>query len=158
MAASAPVERHTREEIAVVQETEDALEEAEVLLAGGHPSMAVICAVSCVEPFIKNAFLRPYLERMVLNGSPELSEAVLDVLLGPGHWQGRLPKIIHACWGIDVGRMQAWREMQVLQKIRNEIVHGGKRCSAEDARRHLSTCNQLVRAMLNARLDAVPRS
>jgi hypothetical protein len=138
-------------ELRVVEDVALALDEAARLIQESHPEMAVVRAVSSFEVFMKTAFLEPYLRTRVLDAGPELSDVIVDAVLGPQGWRGKLAPMLRSCWDIDVGSMSSWSEVNDAWRIRNKIVHKGHRCSAADATRYVSACETLMRALLVAR-------
>jgi hypothetical protein len=143
-------------ELLVVRTVEECLNEADRLIAEGHPEMAVVRAVSAFETFMKRAFIEPYLRRVVLADNTELGAIMSDALLGPQGWRSRLPGVLRSCWQIEVSRMAAWSTMNDAWRVRNKIVHDGGTCERAEAASYIRTIETLMKALLKARAAGAP--
>ena len=82
-------------------------EEARRMLAHGYSEMAVVRAVGSFEWLMKQAFLEPYLRTVSLSINGEVATLMIRSLLSPQGWN-EMPKLLKACWGIEVGHLPLW--------------------------------------------------
>ena len=141
-------------EAAIAAATEAYLDEAEKLVADGHPEMAVVRAVSAFEFFMKRAFIEPYLRVGLLGGDAELAAILVDPILRSHDWRRRLGLILKTCWKINVDRMDGWSSLSEAWSLRNKIAHDGGRCDAHAATRCIGATRTVITALLLARCAA----
>jgi hypothetical protein len=116
--------------------------------------MAVVRAASAFELFMKRTFIEPYLRERVFHGEAELGDVFTEALLGPAALRSRLPKLLKACWRIDVTVVHAWSALGAAWQLRNQIVHHGASADMTTARRHVKSCRNVITALLVARADS----
>lgn len=126
-------------------------EEARRMLAHGYSEMAVVRAVGSFEWLMKQAFLEPYLRTVSLSINGEVATLMIRSLLSPQGWN-EMPKLLKACWGIEVGKLPLWKDFREIWKVRSEIVHKGARCEAVQALDYIETCSRLTEALFLARI------
>src|SRR5436189_3774333 len=125
----------------VMQPAVDALQEGKALHGEGHHAAAVVFFASAVELLLKATLLQPVVYGLVHHDG--LADIIVSQALGQtgfDRYQNLMANLFSELAGIDIKTISRkgsekplLAECTELQKIRNEIIHKGNRCSAEQA-------------------------
>ena len=147
--------RHDEPGKQFAQQIEEDFTEASDLLSVGHAEMALIRAVASFEWFMKRAFIEPYLRSGAVDPSGELADIIVAALLRNANgWDNEITALLRAFWGIETRTLPMWKDFKPIWKLRSRIVHDGGRCTDAQAREAIDTCEQLLKVLLVARIEA----
>jgi hypothetical protein len=146
----------------VMQPAVGALQEGRLLLDLQRYAAAVVFFTSSIELLLKATLLQPVVYGLVHH--PGLADIIMDHALGQtgfDRYQKLLANLFAELAGMDVKSISRHGspkgllvECTELQKLRNDIIHKGANCDADEAKRSLdvavATYELIVREMLGA--------
>lgn len=103
-------------------------------------SLAIIVAQTSVE-LCTEATLE---ELLRIQGVQEIREPILDLFLSYNICNERLFRIVNALSNDKIQQSSFWQDLKRLSSLRNDIVHRGKECSLNEAKKLIPAVGKFI--------------
>jgi hypothetical protein len=125
----------------VMRPAVDTLHEVQRLHTNGHSAAVVVFCGTAIELFLKATLLQPIVHGLV--HSPALADIIVKHAVGQtgfDRYRDLLSRMFRELANLDLGQVTRngakiglIEESHSVQKLRNNIIHQGKSCNADDA-------------------------
>lgn len=147
----------------VMRPAVDTLHEVQRLHADGHSAAAVVFCATAIELFLKATLLQPIVHGLV--HSPPLADIIVKHAVrqtGFERYRDLLSRIFRELANLDLGRVTRSgakvgliEESRLVQKLRNNIIHQGESCNADDANHAIEVTAAVYSAIVVPLLESL---